>query len=186
MKGYIYKLYSGADPAKGWIFNDPIFGSPPTLGACVPNIRRAVVPGDWVYAVSGSVQGQQPYVVGGFKVEEKIDALTAYRRFPENRLRLNDAGQVLGNVIVDQKGKQHKLDNHGGFQKRLQNYLVGSQKLEVKQTEHIERAREETLDVLSSVFGQKANRTSDIVTRWRRLDPDQIDQLNEWLRSLSG
>src|ERR1700733_14571852 len=42
MKGYIYTMYAGADPAHDWTLNDPIFGNSPTLGACVPHIRKAV------------------------------------------------------------------------------------------------------------------------------------------------
>jgi hypothetical protein len=185
MKGYIYKLYTGADPAKGWVFNDPIFGPPPTLGACVPNIRRVVERGDWVYAVSGSIKGYQPYVVGGFRVEDKISALAAYRRLPENRLQLNDEGQVVGNIIVDSKGNQNALDNHRGFENRLENYLVGDEMLHVSEPASVARAREQTLPKLSEIFGQPANRTSDIVTRWRRLDEEQIQKLNDWLKTLT-
>ena len=81
MKGYIYRLHAGADPAKGWIYNDPIFGSPPTLGACVPNIRRVVERGDWIFTISGRVEAHQArhVVEGGFQVEEKISALQAYK-----------------------------------------------------------------------------------------------------------
>jgi hypothetical protein len=86
MKGYIYTMYGGADPDLGWQMTDPIFGKKPTLGSCVPNIRRAVVPGDHIFVISGKVAGVQQYVVGGFKVAEKISALTAFKRLPENRL----------------------------------------------------------------------------------------------------
>ena len=125
MKGYIYRLHAGADPIKGWIYNDPIFGSPPSLGACVPNIRRAVEKGDWIFAISGRVVGHQPYVVGGFQIQEKINALQAYRKLPQYRLERSDSGQVIGNIIVTSKGEHHSLDDHDGFKKRIENYLVG-------------------------------------------------------------
>ena len=95
MKGYIYTMFAGADPDKGWRMTDPILTPVPTLGACVPNIRRLVVTGDHIFVVSGRTRKVQQYVVGGFQVAEKIDALTAYHRFPENRMRPGPDGQSL-------------------------------------------------------------------------------------------
>jgi hypothetical protein len=185
MKGYIYRLYKGADPAKGWIFNDPIFGAPPTLGACVPNIRRAVEPGDWVFTISGRVDGYRPYVVGGFKVREKITALQAYRQFPEYRLEKADNGQIMGNIIVNSKGQHHSLDAHAAFKTRLQNYLVGDEALHVHKSVQIEKARDQTLATLSRVFNRPSNRDFDIVPRWRRMDEEQVENLKAWLTPLS-
>src|SRR5438552_440414 len=112
MKGYVYVMYKGADPAFGWQMTDPIFGKVPTLGACVPNVRRVVVPGDFIFVVSGKVPDVQQYVVGGFEVAQKIDALTAFRRFPQNRLHERSDGTISGNVIVNGRGQHHELDNH--------------------------------------------------------------------------
>jgi hypothetical protein len=95
MKGYIYKLYAGADPSVGWTFNDPIFGKYATLGACMPNIRKFVDVGDWVFAISGKTPMVVPYVIGGFQVGEKIDALEAHARFPEYRLQKMKKGRSL-------------------------------------------------------------------------------------------
>jgi hypothetical protein len=184
MKGYIYRLHQGADPVKGWIFNDPIFGSPPTLGACVPNLRSSVERGDWVFCISGRVATHQPFVVGGFQVERKITALQAYRRFPQYRLQRSPGGQVLGNIIVDGSGGHHPLDNHDGFQKRVQNYLVGGKTVHVQTEEQIQRAREQTLGTLSRVFQRPGNRSFDIVPRWRRMDERQVEDLRTWLESL--
>ncbi len=49
MSGYIYTMYAGADPGHGWVLNDPVLGTVPTLGACVPNIRRVVKQGDYIF-----------------------------------------------------------------------------------------------------------------------------------------
>src|SRR5690348_15731702 len=106
MKGYIYTMYEGADPGQGWTMNDPILDGKPTLGACMPNIRRSVDEGDYIFVVSGRVKNIRQFVVGGFQVEEKISTLAAYRRFPENHLAVEN-GQVVGNIIIDQNGKQH-------------------------------------------------------------------------------
>jgi hypothetical protein len=184
MKGYIYRLYKGADPSEGWIFNDPIFGSPPTLGACVPNIRRVVEPDDWVFCISGRVPGYVPYVVGGFRVQEKINALEAHKRFPQYRLHKGQNGQVLGNVIVDSAGSHHPLDDHSNFESRLDNYLVGADEVCVS-SENVERAREETLPTLSDIFKKPGNRSYDIVPRLRKLDENQVEHMRDWLADLS-
>lgn len=107
MSGYIYTMYAGADPGHGWTLNDPIVGKAPTLGACVPNIRRNVKIGEWLFAISGRIKGAPQFVVCGFKVNEKIDQLAAFHRFPENRLHKSPTGQLLGNVIVNADGSQH-------------------------------------------------------------------------------
>src|SRR2546430_376250 len=105
MKGYIYTMEAGGGPALGWDISGPIFGRVPTLGACMPNIRRAVVEGDHIFVVSGRAPGVPQYIVGGFAVDRKIDALAAFREFPENRQRQLDDGQLAGNIIVDAQGK---------------------------------------------------------------------------------
>src|ERR1700741_4700358 len=97
VKGYIYITGQGADPAAHQNLNDPLFAKVPTLGACMPNIRRVVQLGDYIFVVSGRISTVEQYVIGGMRVDEKIDALAAYRRFPENRLHVNDQGQVWGN-----------------------------------------------------------------------------------------
>lgn len=184
MKGYIYTMAAGADPGHGWILNDPIFGRPPTLGACVPNIRRSVEKGDHIFAISGRVAGDSQYVVGGFRVAEKIDALAAYRRFPQNRLSLTDDGDLLGNIIVDESGKHHPLDYHAEFERRVENYIVGDEPVYLGSPDAIRRARQETLPFLSDVFQKEGNRIFDVVGRWRRLDGQQVQQVRQWLADL--
>ncbi len=181
MKGYIYPMYKGADPGTGWIMNDPIFGRVPTLGACVPNIRRAVQIGDYIFCISGRVDGVKPFVVGGLRVAEKIDALAAYHRFPECRVTNSDNGQVLGNIIVTADGQRHPLDDHFAFERRVANYIVGDDPVYLDGDKAIERAREKTLPFLSNLLGKEGNRVFDVVHRWRRLDEDQVHQLREWL-----
>lgn len=185
MSSFIYKLYAGADPVTGWQFNDPIFGTPPTLGACVPNMRRTVERGEWVFAISGNVPGYKPYVAGGFRVQEKINALEAHRRFPHYRLRADASGQVLGNVIVDENGRQNTLDRHTNFERRLDNYLVGNEAVVIDDPDRVEKAREQTLPVLSRIFGRQGNRTFDIIGRGRAMTKSQVEEMTDWLRSLA-
>jgi hypothetical protein len=185
MKGYIYTMYAGADPSHGWAMNDPIFGRPPTLGACVPHIRRAVSVGDHIFVISGRVQGEQQFVVGGFEVAEKIDALVAYRRFPELRLKPGPNGQVMGNVIVDSQGNHHKLDDHKNFEDRIENYIVGRNPLVLQTPAQFKAAREGTVDALSDIFGKNGRRVFDIIGRYRKMDQSQVEQIRAWLKNLS-
>lgn len=184
MSSFIYTLYEGADPGHGWTMNDPIFGPTPTLGACVPNIRRNVKVGDWIFAISGRVKGQQQFVVGGFRVAEKIDALAAYERFPENRVRRAPNGQLTGNVIVTPDGRQHPDDTHSNFERRLENYLVGDQPTVVAETK-FEDARAQTLPVLSRIFGRAGNRVFDVIGRARSMEMAQVDELRNWIAALN-
>jgi hypothetical protein len=141
MKGYIYTMFQGADPGNGWRLTDPIFGKKPTLGACMPNIRRLVTEGDHIFSISGRVEGVRQYVVGGFEVQEKIDALAAYRRFPENRQRREPDGNLTGNIIVTEDGKRSPVDYHSNFEKRLDNYVVGCNHVMLKSAHEVERGR---------------------------------------------
>ncbi|HLY01965.1 MAG TPA: hypothetical protein VKR56_05645 [Candidatus Cybelea sp.] len=184
MKGYIYTLYAGADPAAGWILNDPIFKPVPTLGACVPNIRHHIQLDDYVFAISGRIPGIRQYVVGGFQIAEKIRAVDAFRRFPENRLHKGPNGQILGNVIVNSRGEQHPLDHHANFANRLDDFLVGKKTVELTKPSHIEKAREETVPALRAIFGKVGERPFDIIGRASRLSEDQVEELLEWLKSV--
>jgi hypothetical protein len=183
MSGYIYTSYAGADPDAGWVMSDPIISVTPTLGACVPNIRRAVKLGDWIFSVSGRVPGMSQFVVGGFRVAEKIDQLAAFERFPENRVR-REGGQVLGNVIINADGTQHPDDRHTNFERRLENYIVGDKPILLDTVEQRARARAETLGKLSEIFGRQGNRVFDVIGRFRKMDDRQVDQMRDWLQSL--
>jgi len=186
MKGYVYTMYAGADPGYGWKMTDPIFGRVPTLGACVPNIRRLVQPGDYVFAVSGRVPHAQQFIVGGFRVSEKIDALAAFKRFPHNRLQLDSDGQIVGNIIVDAKGLQHRLDNHSNFANRVENYLVGTDANYFQTVEEYEVARAETVDVLSTIFEKPGKRVYDVIGRYRKMDAQQVDELRSWIEKIKS
>lgn len=184
MKGYIYKLYKGADPEAGWTFNDPIFGKKASLGACMPNIRKAVDLGDWVFCISGKIPQKAPYIVGGFQVDEKISAIEANLKYPEFRLQRNEKGQVIGNIIVDNQGQHHDLDDHDNFEKRRENYITGGNKVYIESPQAIEASRSKTLEILQTTFGRRANRLDDLVPRWRKLDGEQIDTLLTELKKI--
>jgi hypothetical protein len=186
VKGYVYTMFKGADPGKGWEMTDPILKPVPTMGACMPNLRRAVVPGDYVFAISGRVPGAQQYVVGGFRVAEKIDALAAYDRFPSNRLYTDDQGRLRGNVLVDAAGMRNPLDYHAGFEQRIENFLVGEEPIALESAAEVERGRQETLAKLQELFQRTGDRVFDVIGRFRRLDDNQIADLLGWLRSIKA
>lgn len=165
--------------------NDPIFGDVPTLGACVPNIRRVVEEGDYIFVISGRVMNEKQFVVGGFAVDEKISALIAHKRFPDNRLRVNDRGQVLGNIIVDAKGRHHPIDEHDNFQERIRNYIVGRDPVVLNTPVQQRAGRQETVDFLSHLFGKNGARVFDIIGRHRKLSEDQVKATVEWLRNIA-
>src|SRR4051794_9630871 len=118
MIGKIFVTSSGYDPEEGKDVKDPYLGPKSSLGACRPDIREKLQKGDHVFVVSGKVRKVDQFVIGGFEIEEKITAIEAFERFPEQRLVLLPNGQVSGNVIVTADGKQHPLDDHNQFERR--------------------------------------------------------------------
>lgn len=188
MKGYIYITGDGADPAARQNLNDPLFAKVPTLGACMPNIRRVVALGDYIFVVSGKVSAMpiQQYVIGGMRVAEKIDALAAYKRFPENRLHHNADGRVWGNVIVSRNGKQHPLDHHPSesFEDRVKNFIVGADPVVLETEREVALGRSQSLQKLSSIIGKRGNRMIDVMSRWAKLDEAQVAELLAWLQGV--
>lgn len=186
MKGYIYITGTGADPGLHDNLDDPLFGDPPTLGACMTNLRQFVDPGDYLFVVSGRSRDVQQYIVGGMRVAEKIDALAAYGRFPENRLRVDNRGIVRGNIIIDAHGHQHELDHHKpeSFERRIRNYIVGDEAAALRTQAEIELGRQRSLQKLSEMFERPGNRAIDIMGRHRKLDEDQVHGLMDWIRGV--
>jgi hypothetical protein len=180
MKGYIYTMFGGADPGAGWVMTDPMFGKRPTLGACMPNVRRLVVPGDHIFVISGRTEGLRQYVVGGFEVSEKIDALAAYERFPENRMR-EDEGKLRGNIVVRQDGSRNPIDYHSSFASRVRNYVVGKNPHVVDGEASVAAARDRTLPLLRRLFDKEGDNVYSVLGRWRKLEPKQIDSIYKFI-----
>jgi hypothetical protein len=187
MKGYIYTMYEGADPGKGWEMTDPIFGDPPTLGACMPQIRKQVQRNDHIFTISGRTKDVKQYIVGGFQVEEKINAIIARERFPQYQQRQDEEGNIVGNIIVDKNGEQNKFDYHkGNFQKRIENYIIGKNPTLFQKPDEVERARgEASLKILRDLFDKEGGeKPHDIIGRWRRLEQKQIERLLAWMEEI--
>jgi len=184
MKSYLHITETGYDPAIKLI-KDPYLGDQPSLGACMPNIRRLVVPGDHIFTMSGKVKGVQQFIIGGFQVAEKISAMAAYKRFPEQRLRLVD-GQLNGNIIVDSRGRQHPLDHHKNFATRIQNYIVGRDAIALETRREIDRGRSETLYVLRYLLKKNGDSPWKVMGRWCKFDEKQTRELWDWLLSIKS
>ena len=186
MIGKMFVTSTGYDPEKGKDVKDPYLGPNPSLGACRPDIRRKLKEGDQIFVVSGSVRGVNQYVIGGLEIAEKIDVLEAYRRFPEQRLRMGDDAQVTGNIIVDASGKQHKLDHHpkATFDRRIENYVVGRNRIVLATPEEIAEGRRLPLEILREVFDRKGNTVRDIIGRACNMTEKQVLKLRELLEAV--
>jgi len=186
MKGYIYTLYAGADPGMGFELTDPIFGKVPTLGACMPNVRRNVEKGDYIFAISGRHPKVQQYVIGGFEVNKKIDALTAYNELPENRLVKNEDKSFSGNIIIDEHGKQLPYDTHTNYEKRLDNYIIGKNPIILEKEKEIEKARNETINALNDIFRKNGEKVHDIIGRCSRMNENQVKDLMHFMEIIKS
>jgi hypothetical protein len=184
MKGYIYVMFGGADPSVGWEMNDPIFGNAPTMGACRPDIRRAIEQGDYIFPISGSVRNVKPHVVGAMAVDEKINALAAYRRFPQHRMRENERGQLIGNITVDERGRQVALDYHDNHLKRIENYIVGRDAIYFDDELEMQQAKQETVDILNEIFKKDETKVHKIIGRCRRMNERQVRELLDWMSKI--
>jgi hypothetical protein len=186
MKGKIFVTSSGYDPDKGKHVKDPYLGPRPTLGACRPDIREQLQKGDQVFTVSGKVSGVPQVVMGGFEIAEKIPAIEAYHRFPDLRLSKLEDGQITGNVIVDASGKQHELDHHNMFERRIENYIVGTNPIVLSTPAEIAEGRRLTLEILQDVFQKKGDSIRSIIGRCSNMDEKQIEKLRRLLEAVKG
>ncbi len=183
-KGYIYITSSGYDPEVGKSLKDPYLGPVPTLGGCMPNIRRQVVPGDHIFVISGRVPRVQQLIMGGFEVAEKLATMMmAYERFQDLRLHRADDGEVQGNIIVNSRGRQHSLDTHdpSTFKNRIKDYVVGRDAVALTQPHEIARGRAETMSVLQEVLRKRGSTPIQVVGRWAKLDEQQALSIRDWL-----
>jgi hypothetical protein len=184
MIGKIVITRTGYDPEAGKHVKDPYLGPGPTLGACRPDIRKQLNIGDHIFVVSGKVQGVAQFVMGGFEIAEKIYASEAYERFPHLRLRKLEDGQLTGNIIVDAQGRQHELDDHKNIERRVENYVVGKNLLALSTLAEIAEGRRHTLEILRTVFGNKATSLRAIMGRCRNLTEEQVLKLRALLETL--
>jgi hypothetical protein len=184
MKGKLYIISSGYDPQFGKHVNDPYLGPCPTLGACRHDIREQLGVGDHIFVASGKISAANQFVMGGFEIAEKIHACEAFQRFPHLRLMKLDDGQLTGNIIVDARGQQHKLDDHNQFERRIENYVVGKNLLALTTQAEIAEGRQHTLEILRNVFGNNGASLRKIMGRCRNLTEEQVLKLRAHLEAL--
>lgn len=188
MIGKVFVTSSGYDPEKGKDVKDPYLGVNPSLGACRPDIRRQLKIGDHIFVVSGKVKNFNQYVIGGFVIKEKISAMEAYERFPEQRLRLGEDGVVTGNIIIDSIGNQHELDHHAPatFEQRIENYVVGCDPIVLSTLEEIAEGRNRTLEILQDVFQVRGNSIRDVMGRCRNMSERQVQKLRDHMEDIKS
>jgi hypothetical protein len=187
MKGYIYITGTGVDPSRRAPLADPTFETPPTLGPCMPNVRRRAAVGDWIFTVSGRIPEAAQYLIGGLQVAEKIHALEAYARLPQNRLRRDRQGRVPGNIIVRPDGSHDPLDWHAErrFKERAENFIIGGDALALTTAAEVEIGRHETLPLLASIKRRPdARRVIDAIGRMSHLDASETRAVIDWLRDV--
>ena len=134
--------------------------------------------------VSGKVPNVDQFVMGGFEIAEKISAIEAYDRFPEQRLRQREDGQLTGNVIVNADGKQHELDHHDKFDRRIENYIVGTNPIVLSTPAEIAEGgggRWRSCRMSSRRRGTASARSSG---RCRNLTEKQIEKLRAHLEAV--
>jgi len=185
MTGKIFITRSGYDPQLGKHVKDPYLGPSPTLGACRPDIRRQLKIGDHIFVISGKIRHTNQFVMGGFEIESKIHALEAFDLFPKLRLRNLHDGQLTGNIIVSADGSQHELDNHSAFDRRIENYVIGTNLISLTSPEEIAEGRKQTLEALCDILHKKGESPIAVVGRFgTQLSDIQVFQLREWLATV--
>lgn len=185
MIGKIFITRSGYDPQLGKHVKDPYLGPCPTLGACRPDIRRQLEKGDHIFVISGKIPDFNQFVMGGFEIESKIPAIEAYRLFPELRLHRLQDGQLTGNIIVTADGRQHELDTHSSFDRRVENYVIGTNPICLVTPAEIAEGRNETLEALRDILQKKGKSPFEVVGRFgTKLTDKQVLQLREWLEAI--
>jgi hypothetical protein len=188
-KGYIF-VSPGSDPGAGFPLADPLFrrSGVTTMGQCRPDLRKRVRQGDAIFVLSGRIKaaGVSQYLIGGLSVDQKIDALLARDRFPENTLKIIE-GEKIGNVIVTAAGEQDPLDHHPAhnFKERIKNYIVAKDAIYLDGEKAVELGRERTLDILRRVFDKpRAKTVHELIHRNRVLDEKQIQMLLNALQAI--
>lgn len=164
---------------------DPYLGAHPTLGACRPDIRKQLKNGDHIFVISGRIPDFNQFVMGGFEIESKIPAIEAYRLFPDLRLRQLQDGQLTGNIIVTADGRQHELDNHNSFDRRVQNYVIGTNPIVLLTPDEISEGRKQTLEALRDILRKNGKTPFEVVGRFgTQLTDQQVVQLRDWLEAI--
>ena len=185
MIGKIFITRTGYDPQLGRHIKDPYLGDTPSIGACRPDFRKKLERGDHLFVISGRVPDANQFVMGGFEIDKKMNAVDAYAAYPEQRLRALENGELAGNIIVDDCGHQHVLDDHKNFDRRIENYIIGRNPIALKSDDEIQRGRSETMDALQEILKRKGTTPWHVVTHFgRTLDEKQIEQLRHWLNGL--
>jgi hypothetical protein len=184
--------YIKCKPNADWLDNDPHFwNSPPTWGICRTDYRRILEKDDYIFFVlpknaNGTNGDTLPQMIYGyFKILEHIDHLTAYKRFPQKRMRNANPN---GNIIVNADGTYNRYDNNAHkdrFNQIKEHYIVGdiNDYRFLKPTE-IRRLAPSFLLALNNLFSTKAMDIFEVIGRkGRTLNDIQVSKLVNWLNN---
>jgi hypothetical protein len=115
----------------------------------------------------------------------KYPPFEAYRLLPDLRLRRLEDGQLTGNIIVTADGRQHEFDNHSSFDRRIQNYVLGTNPISLVTPAEITEGRKQTLDALRDILQKKGKSPFEVVGRFgTTLTDQQVLGLREWLEAI--
>jgi len=140
---------------------------------------------DYIFFVLPKHTNYSQMIYGYFKIREHIDHITAYRRFPQKRMR---NGNPNGNIIVDADGCYSELDNDvhkNRFTEIKEHYIVGDPRNSwFLKPADIERLAPSFLTTLNRVFQSNAKEIFQVIGRKGRvLNDRQIRKLLNWLNS---
>jgi len=81
-------------------------------------------------------------------------------------------------------GKQHPLDHHDQFERRIENYIVGRSAIALVTPVEVAEGRRRTLEILRDVFRKKGNSIREVMGRCRNLSEQQILKLRTFLEEV--
>jgi hypothetical protein len=186
LKGYIYIIETGVDPALYSDLADPTFGRPPTLGPRVPTVsvpRRL--------DIHRKRQGS------------RISTIRS-RRAPGKRKgpRLGSLCAPAAKKVSARQGRQGERRYHcpgrrharslglalvEGFGKRAGIFIIGSHAITLATPKEVEFGRPETFSILSRVpHRPTAERVIDVMSRMLKLEERQVQNMLKWLGDLKA
>lgn len=183
--------YVKCKPNSAWLDNDPHFWkSPPTWGICRTDFRKQLNKDDYIFFVLPKYSKDEKdldlpqMIYGYFKIVDHIDHLTAYKSFPQKRMRNTNPN---GNIIVDANGHYNEFDgdvHRSRFSQIRKHYIVGHRsKNKFLKPQEIRRLAPTFLMTLNAIFQTDASDIFEVIGRkGRKLSDKQITRLLDWIR----
>jgi hypothetical protein len=171
LKGYIYIIETGVDPALYSDLADPTFGRPPTLGPRVPTVsvpRRL--------DIHRKRQGS------------RISTIRS-RRAPGKRKgpRLGSLCAPAAKKVSARQGRQGERRYHCPGRRHARIFIIGSHAITLATPKEVEFGRPETFSILPRVpHRPTAERVIDVMSRMLKLEERQVQNMLKWLGDLKA